>query len=973
MKRKFSFILLSLLTAIFCTFFLIACDEEEHVHVVGKSAPVSATCTSTGLTEGTYCVTCGEILTAQQVTAKLAHTFGEWVEEVPATCVSAGVKGYKPCTECENTFDAEGNKLNSLTIAPSAHTFGEWVDEIPATCTTAGVKGYKTCSVCENNFDANGERLTSLEISANGHSFSLWVNEVSATCTTAGIKGHKTCSVCDKDFNENEQEIESLTLLALGHSFGTLKTEVLSTCTSEGAKEHKTCANCNKNFDAQGVEIESITIEKTAHSFGSLVAEIPATCLSEGVKAYKTCSLCEKNYSESGALLNSLVINRLPHAFGEWQTEISATCTTAGVKGHKTCSICDKDYNASGVEIANLTITKLEHNFGAWVNEQPATCLSAGVKGHKTCANCQKDFDNLGVEIPDLTIVKLNHSFGAWNAEVRATCLAEGVKAHKVCATCYKNYDASNVEISSLTIEKASHEFGSWHTEVPSTCLTTGTKGYKACETCSKNYDENGVEILDLTIDMHNFTVEEAKYETFADSANTTSGALYYKTCRDCGILSEQTFESGEAVADTTLYEAKNILLSLYDTENLTYGLNYRTANEPMLAVLEIKENGASSWTKYDITSETYKNKNTKSETELTTFYKNTTEISITAGTTYVYRVRDLAAGTTSEEFTIKGVNPEATSFKFIHMSDTQDSIANTVEGVNKTVKEIPEADFTIHTGDFSSDPVAEDAWDAVFNANADYFSQTLTMPVAGNHDAQYRGDEGYQVDKHFNINLPSQSTTERGMFYSYDYCNVRFIILNTNYLATGNVLPDEQMTWLTNLLDNNPNKWTIVAMHNPVYSAGRYGSQSGSTSAIAVALQAQLTQFFVDKGVDLVLQGHDHVIQRTYAVTGYDTDTNTPIMDKEVATETIGGIEYQVNPNGTYYMMSGSPGYYGIRVPVAEANLDYYAYVNDNQYKFRNWSEIEVTENTITIVTKYLHDSGEVRLLDSWGIKKTA
>lgn len=56
--------------------------------------------------------------------------------------------------------------------------------------------------------------------------------------------------------------------------------------------------------------------------------------------------------------------------------------------------------------------------------------------------------------------------------------------------------------------------------------------------------------------------------------------------------------------------------------------------------------------------------------------------------------------------------------------------------------------------------------------------------------------------------------------------------------------------------------EWTIVAMHHPVYSPGDgHGSEPG--------FRPRLPRLFRKRGVDLVLQGHDHIYAATKALKG--------------------------------------------------------------------------------------------------------
>ena len=63
------------------------------------------------------------------------------------------------------------------------------------------------------------------------------------------------------------------------------------------------------------------------------------------------------------------------------------------------------------------------------------------------------------------------------------------------------------------------------------------------------------------------------------------------------------------------------------------------------------------------------------------------------------------------------------------------------------------------------------------------------------------------------------------------------------------------QAQWLEGLLAENPNKWTVVTFHHPMYSpTGRDNKE----------LRELWRPVFDRYGVDLVLTGHDHAYGRS-------------------------------------------------------------------------------------------------------------
>jgi hypothetical protein len=86
--------------------------------------------------------------------------------------------------------------------------------------------------------------------------------------------------------------------------------------------------------------------------------------------------------------------------------------------------------------------------------------------------------------------------------------------------------------------------------------------------------------------------------------------------------------------------------------------------------------------------------------------------------------------------------------------------------------------------------------------------------------------------------------------YYTFEKKNVRFFVLDTDYLD------QMQRQWIARELKASTDDWKIVYFHHPLYSsADAHGSQAD--------LQVVLEPLFVEHGVNVVFQGHDHVYER--------------------------------------------------------------------------------------------------------------
>ena len=154
---------------------------------------------------------------------------------------------------------------------------------------------------------------------------------------------------------------------------------------------------------------------------------------------------------------------------------------------------------------------------------------------------------------------------------------------------------------------------------------------------------------------------------------------------------------------------------------------------------------------------------------------------------------------------------------------------------------------------------------------------QTPVWPTFGNHEA-FSANPETQLGAYFDIfTLPAAgqaggvpSGTEA--YYSFDHANIHFISLNTEVLDRETTGP--MITWLRQDLAANPQDWTIVYFHRPVYSKGSHDSDrpndSLDQSTAMKDMRERVLPILEESGVDLVLMGHSHAYERSYLLDGH-------------------------------------------------------------------------------------------------------
>ena len=416
--------------------------KKDHTPVV--DAAVAATCEKTGLTEGSHCSVCNEVLVAQKVVDKIPHTLTK-TDAKAATCTEDGNKEYYTCSACGKAFkDADGKIVTTVEaekIAATGHTMTK-TEAKAATCTEDGNIAYWHCSVCNKYFsDENGTNETTLpDTVVKAHHTMTKTDAKEPTCTENGNNAYYTCSVCGKIFKDADGKtvttVEDETIAATGHTM--TKTEAkAATCTEDGNNEYYTCSACGKAFkDADGkteTTVEAEKIAATGHTMTKTEAKA-ATCTEDGNIAYWYCSVCNKYFSDENGTTGTTLpetVDKAHHTLTKTDAK-AATCTAEGNNAYYTCSVCGKVFkDEAGTQpttVAAETLKKKDHTpvVDAAV---AATCQKTGLTEGSHCSVCNE------VLVAQKVVDKIPHTVVV-DAAVEPTYSSTGLTEGKHCSAC---------------------------------------------------------------------------------------------------------------------------------------------------------------------------------------------------------------------------------------------------------------------------------------------------------------------------------------------------------------------------------------------------------------------------------------------------------------------------------------------------------------------------------------------------------
>jgi acid phosphatase type 7 len=313
----------------------------------------------------------------------------------------------------------------------------------------------------------------------------------------------------------------------------------------------------------------------------------------------------------------------------------------------------------------------------------------------------------------------------------------------------------------------------------------------------------------------------------------------------------------------------RRIILNLTTLPSTSMAVTWRTKEETKSPMVEVAE--ATDWTQSSGNARTI---NAKTERVLLNYpidsihcayYYSVVVDGLKPNTLYAYRVG--AGSEWSEWSQFRTAESNVAPFRFAFFGDPQEDIKEHLSRVfRQAFATAPDASFWLFSGDITDNP-DDRLLEELYYAAGPVFRGTPSILAPGNHDNMYKVENGMVAlnKKGKKDRTKTLSPLWRGQFtlpengisgfeessYYVDYQGVRFVMMNSNDRLT------EQALWLDTLLAHNPNRWTVVAFHHPLYSMGRERDERETRNAFLPV--------FDKYGVDLVLTGHDHAYARSY------------------------------------------------------------------------------------------------------------
>ena len=204
------------------------------------------------------------------------------------------------------------------------------------------------------------------------------------------------------------------------------------------------------------------------------------------------------------------------------------------------------------------------------------------------------------------------------------------------------------------------------------------------------------------------------------------------------------------------------------------------------------------------------------------------------------------------------------------------------------------DAQFFINMGDLVDNGQDHYQWNAWFDVVGDMITRIPVVPLLGNHET-YDKDWKVRMPEAY-LHLFSLPRIDRekyqNQFYSFDYGDVHFVVLNTQSQELADFEPsldEDEVAWFKEDMAKTTKKWKIVLMHKDPLQYGFANRPQPREEGFSPEGRLWMP-LFDQYGVDAVLSAHLHTYRDRGHIRNFQRDESGPLY---LITGVAGNVQY--------------------------------------------------------------------------------
>lgn len=279
------------------------------------------------------------------------------------------------------------------------------------------------------------------------------------------------------------------------------------------------------------------------------------------------------------------------------------------------------------------------------------------------------------------------------------------------------------------------------------------------------------------------------------------------------------------------------------------------------------------------------------SDDGVTTYIHTAAVTDLKPGTAYEYRV---GAGDKRSDWQ-SFHTAQGHDFKALIFPDSQSSDYSVWAATAQPAwQRNQDAQFFINMGDLVDNGQDHYQWNAWFDVVSDMIARIPVVPLLGNHETYDKDWKVRMPEAYLHLFALPRIDREKyqNQFYSFDYGDVHFVVLNTQSQELADFEPsldEDEVAWFKEDMAKTTKKWKIVLMHkDPLqYSfASRPEPREEGFSPEGRLWMPLFDQY----GVDAVLSAHLHTYRDRGHIRNFQRDESGPLY---LITGVAGNVQY--------------------------------------------------------------------------------